>query len=1048
MASISAGTIKLFVLGDARIETPRGEIEPNAQLVFAAGLYLILERRKPVARRELENLLWPQVAPAVASHRMRQTLLKLKRNGLPIVSVGKGRLRLNASALFIDYEELISEPPRELGSARDRLTPFQGYAPSFSAPFSEWLDEQRKDVSRDLTRLMLAAVARHRILGRWAEVEASAKTLLRLSAYNEEAVLALAEAQAMRGEKVEAVRILDTYLAEIGRGPSDLRVSATMMRRRIAERLPPRPLGAGVDAPLIGREESMARLGSQLPSLKVGSGGSCMIYGEAGIGKSRLLTEFLTFAALQGITSQRVQCRAGDANRPFSVFLDLVPMLMRMRGAIGSSPETLAYLDRITKLCPAARDEEIPESIDQPVRHFEYAFGDLVDAISEEAPVIIAIEDTHWLDSTSSGLLLNFMTRSPKQRVLYVLTGRATFAPLDTGDSGTTVLGLTPLNSSASTDLVLSLLRQHARDITRDYLEWCVNVAEGNPYFLQELATQWIETGEEHIAPSSLSAVLRQRVSRLTPPALQLLQTAALLENHSTLSNIERVLGYPSHEMLRSINELGTANMLTVNSADLKGGSPNRLISRHDLLSDTAVMLLTPPGTAFLHRRIGQVLEEQLIEGTDASMLWSSAKHWGLAGDVPRALHLATSCADHLLQVGLPSEAAEAFERALDYCATNGSVLAILERQATAFYRGSAWQRVLEVSGRARAIKQQLQPLASVHDDLELMTLRAEWQTLQWPETVRKALVCVETETATPSHRVEAATMALMLLAVHGDEATGERVFRTIEAISCDPDVSPTTILQATMVFHANWGSVPRAVAAARSIMEENANHRNIGDTFRCYCNAAVAFRIAGLGGEARQSLGRALQLVEGHHLHMAKGRLAINYANLALECGHLEEARMWLCRLRESPRGSDDQFAELEERAIATRIALSDVEPLKARLVHGKDLALVNADPVHHRRTYHAALLVAIELGLYGRPSGDALGALEKAHMLSRANAHQSFAAATLFIGLESLGEIDSAHQILDEYLSFHRREPWPIPQHMFDGLRELMLAPNHPTP
>ena len=79
MTDTSAGPIRLFVLGDARIETPVGVIEPTAELVFATALYLILERKEPVSRRKLERVLWPGAEKTVASHRLRQTLLKLSK---------------------------------------------------------------------------------------------------------------------------------------------------------------------------------------------------------------------------------------------------------------------------------------------------------------------------------------------------------------------------------------------------------------------------------------------------------------------------------------------------------------------------------------------------------------------------------------------------------------------------------------------------------------------------------------------------------------------------------------------------------------------------------------------------------------------------------------------------------------------------------------------------------------------------------------------------------------------------------------------------------
>src|SRR5688500_14709318 len=119
MANASAGSIRLFVLGDARIETPKGEIEPTAEIVFAAALYLILERREPVSRKQLTEILWPGVKPSLASHRMRQTLLKLRQLGFPAVPHGKSRIALASNHVVVDYSEFVL---RQIKSASALLT--------------------------------------------------------------------------------------------------------------------------------------------------------------------------------------------------------------------------------------------------------------------------------------------------------------------------------------------------------------------------------------------------------------------------------------------------------------------------------------------------------------------------------------------------------------------------------------------------------------------------------------------------------------------------------------------------------------------------------------------------------------------------------------------------------------------------------------------------------------------------------------------------------------------------------------------------------------
>src|SRR4029078_11835521 len=196
--------------------------------------------------------------------------------------------------------------------------------------------------------------------------------------------------------------------------------------------------------------------------------------------------------------------------------------------------------------------------------------------------------------------------------------------------------------------------------------------------------------------------------------------------------NIEAVLGYSGHELLSSINELVEAGMIGLEESDSASPGGNRISSKHDLLSETALMLLSSPGRSYLHRRAAKVLESTIEFTGDASMLCSCAKRWQLAGDYAQAFRLANSCARHLLEAELPSEAADAYTKAFEYCATDLDRLTIIEGQATAYYRCSNWDRVIDLARQARAMKARLFPERSKHDELELMLRRAEWQNQDW----------------------------------------------------------------------------------------------------------------------------------------------------------------------------------------------------------------------------------------------------------------------------------------------------------------------------
>lgn len=1033
-------TVCLWALGDSRIESDGVLLEPTSLVAFTAALYLLLERSEPVARKTLEALLWPDVKASTASHRLRQTLLKLKSLGFPVEAAGKTKLSLGDSVVSVDYEAFLSSRNAPDRHDDEALVLLPGYEPLFSSVAMEWLDARRSEIYSSITRLMLGIVARHRVMGQWIEVEKTARTLLKVSLFNEEATLALAEAYAMRGSKLEGMRILDHYLSEVGRGPTDLRVQATIMRRRIADRVSPRAHLFAATTPLVGRSAAMEELGAMLNEVRAKDGQACLIWGDAGIGKSRLLAEFSKFAALQGVRTQRVQCTASDPHRPLSVFVDLVPSLRTMRGAIGCSPETMTYLDRLTKHKPGASEVRAEEGDSEFVyARVQLALFDLIDAVSDETPLMIVIEDVHWLDATSASVLRDLISWGATHSLFFVVTGR------DRPEQWMPVLParlreihLPPLDPTSAADVVLGILRQHGREISSAYLAWCVAVAEGNPYFLEELANHWIETGAEHEAPPSLTTVLDQRVSRLDADALQLLQTCAILEKNSTLERIELVLEYQSHQLLRSINSLGAAGMIVTEHAESPAHGPDRVVSRHDLLSNAALTRLPDPARTFLHRRAGMILEREVIADKSAAILWDCAKHWQLAGDAGRAFSLVTSCATHLMKVGLPGAAAEAYEKCLAFCSSDAERLEVLQGQAAAYYRGSAWKEVSQAAAKVRKLKRKLEPHANVHDALELMALRADWRLLHWHSIRDRALTCLASEDADAQHRVEAGVMALMLLSFDGNHVAMKSAYDAAEALFIDPQVSLVTQLQARMVFHTDCGNLAVGVIAARALVEQQSQQGNVGEEFRARCNAAVALRVAGHFDEAKSSLLAALTLADNHRLAYSKARAFPMLANMALELGQTEEARSWQKAFAELAR-KEDKWIMLDVRALATRLALLDGRVAKARSSLPMTLTEACADPVVHRRTYMCALHVATDLAGKSRRSAKALEALELAHLISRAGLHQAFAAYVLYVGLNRAGQEVKAELLRNEYETRYRREPWPAPAHLLNSLNQL---------
>src|SRR5256885_2094477 len=99
--------IELRAVGAAQIDTGLTVLRPSQTVVFAVALYLILERDKLVSRDRLAALIWPSAGPSLRGHRLRQTILQLKKLGL-CVNASRHQLEVEASQIRCDVDLAIA----------------------------------------------------------------------------------------------------------------------------------------------------------------------------------------------------------------------------------------------------------------------------------------------------------------------------------------------------------------------------------------------------------------------------------------------------------------------------------------------------------------------------------------------------------------------------------------------------------------------------------------------------------------------------------------------------------------------------------------------------------------------------------------------------------------------------------------------------------------------------------------------------------------------------------------------------------------------------
>ncbi len=638
-----APLIRAQTLGARVILIGTLRLDSSSDTLFALLLRTLFSPSFAVSREVLMGELWPEQTENRQRANLRQALYKLRRLGVQIGLSG----------------DVVELEPSQVGESfalkrtSDRFEddvilgndPFGVFLPGYQAAgdeFSAWLTDVREVIHADVRRVLIDRLKVRRTRADWMGAEALARWLLQFDPLNEEATLTIAECMALNGSKTEAVRILDEYLAELGADAGDIKLPATLLKRRLSD--PPgkrRKSFAPAEEHFVGREELLADLTLAMRRAKWHDGSATILHGPPGIGKTRVTEELAKVAAIEGFRVVRAACRESDSQRPLSLFLDLVPELLELPGAMGCDPESMAVLRRLsgggemstsqnetsdsarvglsqTKESPP-RDIGVDYAPPAPIRR---AVVELLSAVSDERGMVVVLEDAHLIDEASKDAALDILERLDSMRVLLLITSRSKLLfdiRRETIQFRVSTVPVGPLPAAHCKHLTLAVSQHFASQVSDDLLEWFSTASEGNPLFLRCLIYHWLETGSAGGVPPTLSGVLEQRIDRLTQESLIFLQTAALLGPFATGENVGLALELPQHKVLAAIETLSIAGALNPKS--------ERVVDTHELVARCALARLSPLTANILHERIASLLEAKYEADNRVDLLREIGAH-------------------------------------------------------------------------------------------------------------------------------------------------------------------------------------------------------------------------------------------------------------------------------------------------------------------------------------------------------------------------------------------------------------------------------------
>ncbi|HXT16922.1 MAG TPA: AAA family ATPase [Gemmatimonadaceae bacterium] len=1007
-----ATSLRITLFGRVAASINDRELNGRSVVVTAALLLFALDRGRRWTRDEMALLLWPDADAATQRSRLRWLLAKLRRLGLPFTEAGDV-LSLPASIVDIDTDHVAALPPDEIAP----LLP--SYAPTFSAAFERWLDEQRELLRVRATRTLneRANVAREH--GQWPTVISLAEAVLRVDRWNESAVLSLADGLCRVGDRETALQTLEAFLRATEDRP-ELQVEGRLLVQRIKGT--PEPRFSPIPR-LVGRDAPLAQLAELLRVARLGQGGALLLVGPAGIGKTRLLDETIAQARAARMRPIRLRCQRSDSRRPLTVVATLAHEARLMRGAAGCAPEALAEIDRFLQPGSGEAAPHERENLPSPQlvrRRLMSALIDLLAAVTWESPLVIAVDDAQWMDAASVAFWKDLVPWAGSHAVAIVMSHR----PGRGDDELTTVapvVAIDPLDTEAADALLADLEAQSGRPLGAHVRADVAARGAGNPLFLIELARHQGQSAGA--PPRSLTDAFDGSLDTLSASALRILQVAAILGPYATMARVEHVAQLPRAPFVDAVIELDAAGILKTDSAGILVG--------HGMWSDAALTRVSPQVARLLHRYAAEGMQQELAEQPSLALLWETVRHWENAGLGEDGLRTLQRGAEHLAQSGFPDAAAEACERAIRQVKDARESLALRRRRIELLVHAGLPTKVIEEVDRYEQLAREVDPMHDAHNPFELDRERAVVDAGgDWSVYLQRMLRCASAEHASVGHRLRAAKETAKMAEVKSSSLLHDAyaIARSLEPQTESEKWDRTNI---ELLFHRRFGDVHKYLELAKQL---TARCRAAGDTSRlagALDFAGVGYRLTGRFADARAALAEAIELYSRSGalggMIIARQRLI----GMSLDVDAPAVTR----RLLDEARGP---IQTLGSRGIGMfkDIVLPTVEAeLEAR--HGDpEEALRRAPSLDRAIEHHAAAwglrMLAIHLHArtrLGREDDVSMIADGMRRYFERPDFWHDWPAAVYAAHLDATGETPAARQFARRYLNDIRREVYDPP-------------------
>ncbi len=438
----------------------------------------------------------------------------------------------------------------------------------------------------------------------------------------------------------------------------------------------------------MGRCREMESLQEALEKVRSGEGQVVGMVGEAGVGKSRLLLEFRHLLPKNDYWYFEGRCLHYGGAMPYLPILDVLRSFLEIKEGEqehivrGKLKERILGLDEnlrgiippIQELLSLKVDDEAYTRL-EPKQKREKTFEAIRDLLirgSQDRPLILTVEDLHWIDKTSEEFLSYMIGWLPRTRILLLLLYRPEYTHQWGNKSYYHRIGVEELSTSTSAELVGAIL---TGDMVPELRDLILKRAAGNPLFMEELTYNLLDNGFiqkkdnrfilaqdiSHLqVPDTIQGIIAARMGRLEESLKRIMQVASVIGREFAFRILETIL-----EMKENLKS-GLVNLQGLEFIYEKSLFPElEYIFRHALVQEVAYNSLLINRRKEIHEKIGQAIENLHAQRLEEfyEML---AYHYSRSGNLPKAYEYLKQAGGKAARKDAPFEAIRFYKEAME----------------------------------------------------------------------------------------------------------------------------------------------------------------------------------------------------------------------------------------------------------------------------------------------------------------------------------------------------------------------------------------------